>query len=224
MAIPIPSRQLFINGNWTEPLLKKHIPIINPSTEEIIGDIPAATAEDVDVAVEAARRALTRNKGKDWATASGAVRAKYLRAIAAKRKPELAKLETVDCGKPLKESEADMDDVISCFEYYAELAEGLDAKQKAPISLPLKAFKSHVIKEPIGVVGLIVPWNHPLLMAIWKVAPTLAAGCAAILKPSETCLELGEVCREVDLPVGVLSILPGLGPEAGAPLASHPPC
>ncbi|KAL4363625.1 hypothetical protein GQ457_04G035770 [Hibiscus cannabinus] len=229
MAIPVPSRQLFINGDWTEPLLKKRIPIINPSTEEIIGDIPAATAEDVDVAVEAARSALTRNKGKDWATASGAVRAKYLRAIAAKikeRKPELAKLETVDCGKPLKESEADMDDVISCFEYYADLAEGLDAKQKAPISLPLKAFKSYVIKEPIGVVGLIVPWNYPLLMAIWKVAPALAAGCAAILKPSElasaTCLELGEVCREVDLPAGVLNILPGLGSEAGAPLASHP--
>ncbi|KAE8699961.1 Betaine aldehyde dehydrogenase [Hibiscus syriacus] len=153
------------------------------------------------------------------------------------RKPELAKLETVDCGKPLKESEADMDDVISCFEYYADLAEGLDAKQKAPISLPLTAFKSYVIKEPIGVVGLIVPWNYPLLMAIWKVAPALAAGCAAILKPSElasvyafnllapvfmTCLELGEACREVDLPAGVLNILPGLGTDAGAPLASHP--
>ncbi|KAK8587536.1 hypothetical protein V6N12_022022 [Hibiscus sabdariffa] len=91
----------------------------------------------------------------------------------------------VDCGKPLKESEADLDDAISCFEYYADLAEGLDAKQNAPISFPLKAFKSYVIKEPIGVVGLIVPWNYPLLMAIWKVALALAAGCAAILKPSE---------------------------------------
>ncbi|KAB2055572.1 hypothetical protein ERO13_A11G040800v2 [Gossypium hirsutum] len=229
MAIPIPSRQLFINGDWAEPLLKKRIPIINPTTEEIIGDIPAATAEDVDVAVQAARSALTRNKGKDWAFASGAVRAKYLRAIAAKikeRKPVLAKLETVDCGKPLSESEADMDDVIGCFEYYADLAEGLDAKQKAPISLPMKTFKSYVIREPIGVVALIVPWNYPLLMATWKVAPALAAGCAAILKPSElasvTCLELGEVCREVDLPAGVLNILPGLGPEAGASLASHP--
>ncbi|MFQ6632994.1 hypothetical protein Gotur_012078, partial [Gossypium turneri] len=153
------------------------------------------------------------------------------------RKPVLAKLETVDCGKPLSESEADMDDVVGCFEYYADLAEGLDAKQKAPISLPMKTFKSYVIKEPIGVVALIVPWNYPLLMATWKVAPALAAGCAAILKPSElasvyalhllasvfiTCLELGEVCREVDLPAGVLNILPGLGPEAGASLASHP--
>ncbi|XVE57070.1 hypothetical protein DITRI_Ditri04bG0062300 [Diplodiscus trichospermus] len=141
------------------------------------------------------------------------------------RKSELAKLETVDCGKPLKEAEGDMEDVAGCFKYYADLAEGLDAKQNTPITLAMKAFKSYVIKEPIGVVDLVIPWNYPLLMAAWKVAPALAAGCAAILKPSElasvTCLELAEVCREVDLPAGVLNILTGLGPEAGAPLASH---
>ncbi|XVF09212.1 hypothetical protein REPUB_Repub07fG0072600 [Reevesia pubescens] len=229
MAVQIPSRQLLIDGEWREPVLKKRIPIINPSTEQIIGDIPAATAEDVELAVAAARRALSRNKGKDWASASGAVRAKYLRAIASKiteRKSELAKLEAIDCGKPLDEAAWDIDDVAGCFEYYADLAEGLDAKQKAPVSLPMDTFKSYVLKEPIGVVGLITPWNYPLLMATWKVAPALAAGCAAILKPSElasiTCLELAEVCREVGLPPGVLNILTGLGPEAGAPLASHP--
>ncbi|KAA3458310.1 betaine aldehyde dehydrogenase 1, chloroplastic [Gossypium australe] len=229
MAVQIPSRQLFIDGEWREPILKKRLPIINPATEEIIGNIPAATAEDVELAVAAARRALSSNKGKDWATAPGAVRAKYLRAIAAKvteRKTELAKLEAIDCGKPLDEAVWDIEDVAGCFEYYADLAEGLDAKQKAPVSLPMETFKSYVLKEPIGVVGLITPWNYPLLMATWKVAPSLAAGCAAILKPSElasiTCLELGEVCREVGLPPGVLNILTGLGPEAGAPLASHP--
>ncbi|OVA14342.1 Aldehyde dehydrogenase domain [Macleaya cordata] len=228
MAISVPSRQLFIDGEWREPVHRKRIPIINPATEEIIGDIPAATAEDVEVAVDAARRALSRNRGRDWALASGASRAKYLRAIAAKiieRKSELARLEAIDCGKPLEEAAWDMDDVAACFEYYAELAEGLDAKQKVPVRLPMETFKSHVVKEPIGVVGLITPWNYPLLMAIWKVAPALAAGCAAILKPSElasiTCLELGEVCREVGLPPGVLNIVTGLGPEAGAPLASH---
>ncbi|MBA0847810.1 hypothetical protein Goshw_023821, partial [Gossypium schwendimanii] len=269
MAVQVPSRQLFIDGEWREPILKKRLPIINPATEEIIGNIPAATAEDVELAVAAARRALSRNKGKDWATAPGAVRAKYLRAIAAKvteRKTELAKLEAIDCGKPLDEAVWDIEDVAGCFEYYADLAEGLDAKQKAPVSLPMETFKSYVLKEPIGVVGLITPWNYPLLMATWKVAPSLAAGCAAILKPSElasmyilnlvavicllyenlrafvyifhleptmllimyafllssTCLELAEVCREVGLPPGVLNILTGLGPEAGAPLASHP--
>ncbi|GFS32661.1 aldehyde dehydrogenase 10A9 [Actinidia rufa] len=229
IAIPIPSRQLFIDGEWREPINKKRIPIFNPATEEIIGDIPAATAEDVNIAVEAAQRALSRNRGKDWSSASGAHRAKYLRAIAGKitqRKSELAKLEAIDSGKPLEEAAWDIDDVAGCFEYYADLAEGLDAKQKAPVSLPMETFKCHILKEPIGVVGLITPWNYPLLMAAWKVAPALAAGCAAILKPSElasiTCLELAEVCKEVGLPPGVINILTGLGPEAGAPLASHP--
>ncbi|XP_031404546.1 betaine aldehyde dehydrogenase 2, mitochondrial-like isoform X2 [Punica granatum] len=229
MAVAVPRRMLFIDGEWREPVLKKRIPVVNPSTEELIGDIPAATAEDVELAVDAARRALSRNKGKDWARASGSVRAGYMRAIAARireRKSQFAKLEVMDCGKPYDEATWDMDDVAGCFEYYADLAEGLDAKQKAPISLPMESFKSYVLKEPIGVVGLISPWNYPLLMATWKVAPALAAGCAAILKPSElaslTCLELADVCREVGLPAGVLNILTGLGPEAGAPLASHP--
>ncbi|GAA0141914.1 dehydrogenase [Lithospermum erythrorhizon] len=225
----IPCRQLFINGEWREPIKKKRIPIINPTTEEIIGDIPAATPEDVDVAVEAARKALVRNGGKDWSAASGAHRAKYLRAIAAKiteRKSQLAKLESLDSGKPLDETVWDIDDVAGCFEYYADLAEGLDKKQKSPITLPMETFKCHVLREPIGVVGLITPWNYPLLMATWKVAPALAAGCAAILKPSElasiTCLELADVCKEVGLPPGVLNILTGYGAEAGAPLSSHP--
>ncbi|XP_058112114.1 aminoaldehyde dehydrogenase 2, peroxisomal isoform X1 [Magnolia sinica] len=229
MAISFPNRQLLIDGEWKEPIKKKRIPIINPATEEIIGDIPAATAEDVELAVEAARKAFTRNNGRDWSRASGAYRAKYLRAIASKimeRKSELSKLEALDSGKPLDETAWDMDDVAGCFEYYADLAEALDGKQKAPICVPLETFKSHVLKEPLGVVGLITPWNYPLLMATWKVAPALAAGCTAILKPSElasvTCLELGEVCREVGLPPGVLNIVTGLGPEAGAPLASHP--
>lgn len=227
MAVPIPSRQLFIDGEWREPLLKKRIPIINPATQEIIGDIPAATAEDVDIAVEAARRAFS--KPDSWASTSGSFRAKFLRAIADKileRKIELAKLEVVDCGKPIDEAISDMVSVAGCFKYYAELAEALDAQQRIPISIPMESFKTHVLKEPIGVVALITPWNYPLLMAAWKVAPALAAGCTAILKPSElasvTCLELAEVCRDVALPPGVLNILTGLGPEAGAPLASHP--
>jgi betaine-aldehyde dehydrogenase len=229
MDISIPTRQLFINGDWKAPILNKRIPIINPSTQLIIGDIPAATKEDVDAAVSAAKTALSRNKGADWASASGAVRARYLRAIAAKvteKKSQLAKLEAIDSGKPLDEAAWDIDDVAGCFEFYADLAEKLDAKQKTPVSLPMDSFKSYVLREPIGVVGLITPWNYPLLMATWKVAPALAAGCAAILKPSElaslTCLELGEICKEVGLPPGVLNILTGLGPEAGAPLASHP--
>ncbi|KAK8935846.1 hypothetical protein KSP39_PZI013519 [Platanthera zijinensis] len=229
MAIPIPHRQLFIDGDWKEPAKGKRIPVINPANETVIGDIPAATAEDVDLAVAAARRAFYRNGGREWARASGADRAKYLRSIALKikdRTSELAKLEALDSGKPLDETSWDLEDVASCFEYYADLAESLDGKKRTPISVPLQTFKSYVLKEPIGVVGLITPWNYPLLIATWKVAPALAAGCTAVLKPSElasvTCLELAAVCKEVGLPPGVLNIVTGLGPEAGAPLSSHP--
>lgn len=227
MSIPIPSRQLYIDGEWREPIKKNRIPVINPATEQTIGDIPAATAEDVEIAVSAAQKALTR--GSVWGSSTGALRAKYLRAIAAKvleRKDVLARLETIDNGKPLDEAAWDIDDVAGCFDYYADLAEALDAKQKAPVALPMETFKSHVLKEPLGVIGLITPWNYPMLMATWKVAPALAAGCAAILKPSElssiTCLELADICKEVGLPPGVLNILTGWGPEAGAPLATHP--
>ncbi|CAM6108451.1 unnamed protein product [Calypogeia fissa] len=233
MALPaaptIPSRQLFIGGEWVAPVKGQRIPIINPATEEPVGDIPSATPEDVDAAVKAAREAMSRDKGKAWSRASGKLRAKYLRGIAAKvleRKKELAQLESVDCGKPIDEAEWDMDDVAGCFEYYAGLAEGLDEKQLTSVELPMEQFKCNVLKEPIGVVGLITPWNYPLLMATWKVAPALAAGCTAVLKPSETasvtCLELGSIAKEVGLPPGVLNIITGLGVPAGAPLASHP--
>ncbi|CAN1777688.1 Aminoaldehyde dehydrogenase ALDH10A8, chloroplastic [Linum perenne] len=193
MAIPVPTRQLYIDGEWRHPTLNKRIPVINPATEEIVGDIPAATAEDVELAVEAAQRAFNRNKGNDWSFASGAFRAKYLRAIAAKiveKKALLAKLESIDSGKPYDEAAWDM------------------------------------VCQPLGVVALITPWNYPLLMATWKVAPALAAGCTAILKPSElsslTCLELAGICREVGLPNGVFNVLTGMGTDAGAPLAAHP--
>ncbi|XLS86134.1 hypothetical protein HN51_036300, partial [Arachis hypogaea] len=113
-----------------------------------------------DCAVAAARRALNRNKGNNWPSASGAHRARYLRAIATmvvERKDHLAKLESLDCRKPLDEAAWDMDDVAGCFEFYAGLAKNLDAKQKARVSLPMETFKSYVLNESIGVVGLITP-------------------------------------------------------------------
>ncbi|PWZ25997.1 hypothetical protein Zm00014a_028260 [Zea mays] len=231
MASPamVPLRQLFVDGEWRPPAQGRRLPVVNPTTEAHIGEIPAGTAEDVDAAVAAARAALKRNRGRDWARAPGAVRAKYLRAIAAKvieRKPELAKLEALDCGKPYDEAAWDMDDVAGCFEYFADQAEALDKRQNSPVSLPMETFKCHLRREPIGVVGLITPWNYPLLMATWKIAPALAAGCTAVLKPSElasvTCLELADICKEVGLPSGVLNIVTGLGPDAGAPLSAHP--
>ncbi|RYR48990.1 hypothetical protein Ahy_A07g035225 [Arachis hypogaea] len=134
--------------------------------------------EHFDCVVAAARRALNRNKGNDWPSASGTYRARYLHAITAKvieRKDHLARLESFDCRKPLDEATWDMDDVASCFEFYPNLAEKLDAKQKAPVSLPMETFKSYALKEHIGVIGLITPG---------------------------TCLELDDICKEVGLPPG----------------------
>jgi betaine-aldehyde dehydrogenase len=224
----VPKRGLFIDGQWVEPIKGKRIPIINPTTEEPVGDIPAATSEDVDAAVKAAKEAFYRNKGRDWAKATGKHRATFLRAIAkrvAERKSDLAKLESIDCGKPIDEAEWDMDDVSGCFEYYADLAEKLDERQYAPLELPMEQFKCNILREAMGVVALITPWNYPMLMATWKVAAALAAGCTAILKPSEiasvTCLELASIANDIGLPRGVLNVITGYGQEAGAPLASH---
>lgn len=195
----------------------------------LIGYIPAGKKEDVDAAVKAAQDAFNGKEGVEWSRASGAYRAVFLRKMAAKiaeRKQHLAELEAVDMGKPLDEALWDMDDVAGCFEYYAGLAEDLDKQQNASVDLPMDTFKCHILKEPIGVVGLITPWNYPMLMAAWKVAPALAAGCTAVLKPSElaslTCLEFGAIAIEAGLPAGVLNVVTGLGSEAGARLSSHP--
>ncbi|GJP32329.1 hypothetical protein CLOM_g16910 [Closterium sp. NIES-68] len=227
-APAFPARDLFVAGKWTAPCKAGRLPVVNPATEETIGTIPAATAEDVDVAVQAARGAFRRNGGGDWPKTTGSYRAQFLKAIAAQvveRKGELARMEAMDCGKPLDEAAWDMDDVAGCFEYYAGLAEQLDAEQGAPLQVPMEQFACRIRKEPIGVVGLITPWNYPMLMAAWKVAPALAAGCTVVLKPSElaslTCLELGAIAAAVQLPAGVLNVVTGLGEHAGAALTAH---
>ncbi|KAK7317212.1 hypothetical protein RJT34_01243 [Clitoria ternatea] len=144
------------------------------------------------------------------------------------KKNELGKLEAIDCGKSLDEALADLDDVIGCSNYYAELAEGLDAKQKAPVSLPMANFKSYVLKEPIEVVALITPCHlhWPLCMFSSTIANLIIChvglSCWHVIYNFKTCLELAELCGEVGLPPGVLNIVIGLGHEAGAPLASHP--
>ncbi|DBA85159.1 TPA: hypothetical protein ACH3X2_005875 [Trebouxia sp. C0005] len=220
----IPDRQLYIGGAWTRPVKGKTFDVYSPSSGSKIGTIPAATAEDVDKAVSTA---LSTFKSGAWSKSTGAHRAKFLRAIAEKvkeKKPDLAKLETTDMGKPIQEAEWDMDDVAGCFEYYAELAEKLDKRQGEPLQLPMDEFKGKIRREPLGVVGLITPWNYPMLMAAWKVAPALAAGNCCVLKPSEvcslTCLEMAAIMHEVKLPPGVFNIITGTGVLAGAPLSS----
>lgn len=218
--------KLFIDGKWAEPAKGGTLDVIDPATEEVFHKIAAATADDVDLSVKAARRAFDEGP---WPRMSGAERARYLRAIADKvieKKDYLARLEVRDNGKPLPEAAWDMDDVAGCFQFYANLAEEQDNHPEENIPLGDSRFTSKVVKEPLGVVGAITPWNYPLLMSTWKVAPALAAGCTMVLKPSElaslTTLELGVIAEEVGLPPGVLNIVTGLGQEAGSPLSEHP--
>lgn len=217
---------LYIDGTWVKPARGGTFPVVNPATEEVFAHAPAGTAEDIDRAVKAARSAFDEGP---WPRMTGAERAGYLRAIAEKileRKHELGRLEVMDNGKPLPEAVWDMEDTAGCFSFYAGLAEELDANPEQPITLGEPRFSSKVVREPIGVAGAIIPWNYPLLMASWKVAPALAAGCTMVLKPSEltplTALELGAIADEVGLPPGVLNIVTGFGPDAGQPLSEHP--
>ncbi|PRW59376.1 betaine aldehyde dehydrogenase isoform A [Chlorella sorokiniana] len=219
----VPSRELFIGGRWVPA--SQRLPVISPLNEKTIGSIPAAGPADVDAAVAAAKAAFDGG----WRSTIGAERARYLRAIAAKvreRKSELARLETLDMGKPIAEADWDMDDVAGCFEYYGGLAEQLDGRQYEAVDLGSDDFNCRLRREPLGVVALITPWNYPALMSSWKVAPALAAGNTCVLKPSElaslTSLELAAIGQEVGLPPGVFNVITGTGADAGAPLSAHP--
>lgn len=216
---------LFINGIWVAPAAGGTLAVIDPATEAVVHHIPAATAPDADNAVQAARRAFDHGP---WPRLSGAERATVLRAIAQgirARLPELARMEVIDNGKPLPEAEWDLGDAAGCFDYYAGLAEELDGEAEQ-VTLPDARFTSRVLREPVGVAAAIIPWNYPLLMASWKVAPALAAGCTMVLKPSEhtslTALELGRIVEGAGLPPGVLNIVTGLGAEVGQALVDHP--
>lgn len=218
--------QLYIDGQWVSPAKGQTLDVINPATEEVIHRIGAATAEDVDKAVCAARRAFDVD---GWPNATGAQRAHYLRAIAdgiRARQPELARLEVLDNGKPFPEADWDVGDAAGCFDFYADLSERLDIEPEEQLALPDDRFTSKVRKEAVGVAGAIIPWNYPLLMAAWKIAPALAAGCTMVLKPSEltslTALELAAIADEVGLPAGVLNVVTGFGADAGQALTDHP--
>ncbi|MBA5800263.1 aldehyde dehydrogenase family protein [Rhizobium changzhiense] len=217
--------ELYIDGKWLKPVKGGACEVTNPATEEVIHAIGAATAEDVDLAVKAARRAFDKD---GWPKLTGAQRARYLRAIAngiRARQAEIARLEVLDNGKPLPEADWDVADAAGCFDFYAGLAEQLDNNPEEAIALPDQRFTSKAVREPIGVAGAIIPWNYPLLMAAWKVAPALAAGCTVVLKPAEltslTALELAAVADEAGLPAGVLNIVTGAGSIAGQAIIDH---
>src|SRR3989475_10801676 len=216
------SYRMYINGEWVESCRGTYFPVHDPSTEEVIAEVPDANAQDVDRAVAAARAAFDSGP---WSQSTAQDRGRLLFRLAQKVRdetPRLAELESRNCGKPIVESEYDMADVATCFEYYG----GLATKVLGHVNpVPANAL-SLSLREPVGVAGQIIPWNYPLLMAAWKLAPALAAGCACVLKPAEqtplTALEMAQWFEEVGLPPGVVNIITGFGETAGAPLVQHP--
>ncbi|MFC7392263.1 aldehyde dehydrogenase family protein [Scopulibacillus cellulosilyticus] len=214
--------KLYINGNWQEASSQETIAVHNPATGEVIAEVASAKEKDAELAINAAREAF--DKGP-WRHTSAHERSELLYKLANKieeHREEFARLETENNGKTLRESLGDIDFTIRTFKYYAGLATALSG-ETIEADAPLT---SKIVREPIGVCGQIIPWNYPLLMAAWKLAPALAAGNVCILKPSEltplTAIRLFELIDEAGFPPGVVNLLVGYGPEAGQPLVESP--
>ena len=211
---------LFLDGGFVKSSSPRQLEVIDPSSGEIIGVVPDATDDDVNRAVAAARAAFDG----PWRSVTAQDRGRILfrlAEIARTRAGELAELESRNSGKPIAEAESDLDDVATCFEYYAGLATKIhgDVVRSESDALVL------ALREPVGVAAQIIPWNYPLLMAAWKLAPALCAGCTVVLKPAEetplTVLELAKSFEEAGVPRGVINIVTGTGEGAGAALVRH---
>lgn len=213
--------EMYIDGKFTAAKRGATRDIIDPANGELIAKVPESTKEDAVLAIKAARKAFDEG---EWRKSLALDRGKLLFKVAdliranAKR---LAELETRNCGKPLAEAEFDVSDAANCFEFYGGLATKIHGET---MSVPANSF-SYVVREPIGVCGQIIPWNFPLLMVAWKLAPALAAGNTVILKPSEltpiTALELFKLIDQCGFPAGVVNLITGPGVGAGEELASN---
>jgi betaine-aldehyde dehydrogenase len=211
---------MLIGGEWVGAASGKTFDVMNPATDEVVAKVPEAGPADVDKAVKAARAAFEGG----WRDATAQERGRILLRLAEKMRaelPRLAELETINSGKPLVESEFDLNDVATCFEYYGGLATKLHGEV---LPVPDNAV-SMALREPLGVAGQIIPWNYPLLMAAWKLAPAICAGCSMVIKPAEqtplTLLEFARFFEECGLPKGVVNVVTGFG-ETGAAIVSHP--
>ena len=214
--------KMFIDGKWVPSHSGETWDVINPANQEVIARVPLADEEDTRMAIDAARRAF--DKGP-WKRMTQVDRGKLLfelaRAIREKTE-ELAYIETLNSGKPIRESRYDISDTADCFEFYGGLADKINGDV---VPVPDSDMFAMVLREPIGVVGQIIPWNYPLLMAAWKLAPALATGNCCVLKPAEitplTAFELAKLIKKVGFPDGVVNIINGLGPVAGAELGRN---
>src|SRR5690606_31095884 len=216
------SRRQFINGEWVEASNKATRDIVNPYNQEFVISVAEGTEEDAEKAILAARQSF---EAGEWSGETTENRSRKVRAIAdliKEHKEELAELETLDTGKTLEESYADMDDIHNVFMYFAGLA-GHDGGEI--IDSPIPHSESKLVKEPVGVVTQITPWNYPLLQASWKIAPALVTGCSLVMKPSEitplTTIRVFELMEQVGFPNGVINLVLGKGSEVGEVLASH---
>jgi acyl-CoA reductase-like NAD-dependent aldehyde dehydrogenase len=215
-------KQLFINNEWRPAASGDVMDVINPATEDVIAQVASAGAADLDAAVSAARAALDG----PWARLSARERGRLVRRLGDRlleRADEVARLETLHNGKPIVESrQIEIPSAAECFEYYGGWSDKVMGE-----TIPVKGnYLTYTLREPIGVVAAIVPWNFPLLLAAWKVAPALACGNAVILKPASqtplTALALAEIALEVGLPAGVLNVLTGPGARLGQAIVEHP--
>jgi betaine-aldehyde dehydrogenase len=214
--------EMWIGGKWVKARSGATREIRDPANGELVGIVPESGREDAIAAIEAAREAFDRGPWRTKVTALE--RGKYLFKIAEgirARARALAELEVRNCGKPLAEAEFDVADAANCFEFYGGLATKLHGETMA---VPANSL-SFVVREPVGVCGQIIPWNYPLLMAAWKLAPALAAGNTCVLKPSEltpmTALELAKIIQEAEFPAGVVNIITGPGAGCGEELAEN---
>src|ERR1700755_3331955 len=211
-----------VNNQWVAAASGETFPVYDPSTEEVIANVAAADKSDVDAAVKSSREAFDSGP---WPQPTAQDRGRILFKLAEKIRANAAALAELECrnsGKPIVEAEYDIADVATCFEYYG----GLATKVTGHVNpVPANAL-SFTMREPVGVAGQIIPWNFPLLMAAWKLAPAIAAGCCCVLKPAEqtplTALEFANYFEDAGLPPGVVNIVNGLGETAGAALVAHP--
>jgi phenylacetaldehyde dehydrogenase len=221
----VATKQLLIDNQWVSPASGKTFEVINPATEEVVAQVSQAGAEEVELAVAAARRAFA--EGSEWRRMSASDRGKLIWKLAdliEQNLEEFAELESLDNGKPISVARvADVPLAVDLFRYMAGWSTKIEGNT-IPISVPGAEYFSYTLRDPVGVVAQIIPWNFPLLMAAWKLGPALATGCTVILKPAEqtplSALRLGELFLEAGFPKGVVNILTGFG-DTGAALAAH---
>ncbi len=215
--------QCFIGGKWIPSSSGKMFDTLHPATEEVVAQIAEGDADDVNLAADAARDALENGP---WATMDARDRGHLMYKLAdliEEEQDELAALETLDNGKPISDAQAaDLPLVVDCLRYYAGFADKIHGQ-----TIPVRGnYFTYTRREPVGVVGQIIPWNFPALMAMWKWAPALAAGCTMITKPAEqtplTCLRMARLAQKAGIPDGVINVVPGYGPTAGAAIVKHP--